>query len=297
MAQKKKKAKTPKPVEAAPSDPLEEWTKAELVEIAKSKGIKASMFSSKKKIIKAINDATPDATIKAAGSMLPDKVVNAIGKVNEKATEDVPPEEPPAKGPGFRIKHFIVTFMGPVRTFEHSPLQHTCKLEFQRDYPVDLEEAILARIGTRHPGRVELAKQWTRELSEEYRKMASQPGSYWKYQEKWGPLPRHTEGGNSPVEQLLKVLEGPVDEVMKYVRLMKEGKIEPLVPGEDVYDDEGNLISKDLSVTIHWLELLEKDSPNYRPALTDWLFDECREVQGLERLKTQIRELPQEGEI
>jgi len=314
MAKEKKKAKTPKKPakkkeqekEKPPASPpvvpqdtfedLDKWDKDELIQMAASRGIKASKFTSKKKIIKAIIDATPAATMQAAKSELPDEVVDALKEVNDNATKDLPPKEPPAKGPRFRIKHFIVTYMGPDRTFEHSPLQHTCKLEFQRDMPVDIEESVLARIGTRHPDRIKLAKQWTRELSEEYRKIASRPGSYWKYQEKWGPLPRHTEGGDGPVGALQKVLEGPVDEVMKYVRLLKEGKIEPLVPGNDVYDEKGNLIFKDISVTIHWLELLEKDSPNYRPTLTDWLFDESRETQGLERLKTGVRELPQEGE-
>jgi hypothetical protein len=277
-------------------DPLAVWNKEELLEMAKSRGIKVSKWSSKKKIIKKINDGTPQATVKAVVSDLPKGHIEAIEKINDKATEDLPPKEPPAKGLGMKIKHYEVTYMGPKRTFEHSPLQHTCKLEFQRNLPVDLEEAILARIGTAHPGRIELAKQWTRELSEQYLKMAKVPGSYWKFQEKLGPLPINTEGGKGPVGSLQEVLDGPIDSVMKYVRELREGKIEPLVPGNDIFDEEGNLLQKDLSVTIHWLELLEQDGSNYRPALIDWLFDECREVQGLERLKTNVRELPQEGE-
>lgn len=266
---------------------LSGWSNAELREMVVSKGENKTKvkFWSRKKLIKYLEANKPKGH---------------EGQIREKAenlAEEVSPgqKDPPKRSDDrqrMMRRQYLVKWYGSNSSLRHSPLQGAPQIEFHRDGPwVDLEEAFRGMLGTRHPQRDMLAKDFARRAAKIYKAQA-EAGVPWMYKEKLGPVPvKQVDGTKGTFQVYQDILAKPTDEVMKWVRLLREEKVKPI----EASPDPERQPKAGIQLTIERLYYLEMDNPDYRPMLTDWLYDESREVQGFDRVRTNIRSDPTGG--
>lgn len=264
---------------------LKEWSKDELVKLAVSYGLEPNRFWSIKKLIDSI-----EAAKAAQKSGLPPEVKTATSAMEKEVAETpAKTEKPPLTMP--QLKRYLVTWKGSPSSFAFSPLQHLPALSFQRGVEVDLYEAYLAEIGTARKDREALAKIFAAEAGPIFEAQTKNPSSAFKVRIALGPIVVKTKEGRygNKLDELIDVLDGPMDKVMAYVRKMKEGTINPLIKGEPTGNVEQDR-RENVSLTIGMLYNLEREGNRSRKTLEQWLFDEQRELMGFNRLYTDLQE-------